>query len=110
LALVMFTFDLAAELEGEQITVNCVHPASLMNTKMVSEAIGYTLSTVADGLRSVMYVATTPELDSVSGRYFDQQREARAHPQAYDRAARQQLRRISQQLVGLGDALAAKRC
>ncbi len=39
LALAMFTFDLAEQLKDEQITVNCLHPASLMNTKMVYEAI-----------------------------------------------------------------------
>ena len=35
LALVMFTFDLAEALREERITVNCLHPASLMNTKLV---------------------------------------------------------------------------
>lgn len=101
LALAMFTFDLADELRGTQITVNCLHPASLMNTKMVYESFGYTLSTIADGVRTLMYVATAPELDTVSGVYFDQLKRAHAHPQAYEQAARQQLRQISRQLVGL---------
>jgi NAD(P)-dependent dehydrogenase (short-subunit alcohol dehydrogenase family) len=101
LALVMFTFDLAEELKGEQITVNCVHPASLMNTKMVYESFGYTLSTVEDGVNAVMHLATSPALDNVTGQYFDQQRTARAHPQAYDLAARRQLRQLSEQLTGL---------
>jgi len=101
LALVMFTFDLAEALKGEQITVNCLHPASLMNTKMVYESFGSTLSTIEDGLGAVMYLATSPALDNVSGKYFDQQREARAHPQAYDLAARRRLRQISEQLTGL---------
>ncbi len=65
LALVMFTFDLAEALKGEQITVNCLHPASLMNTKMVYESFGYTLSTIEDRLGAVMYLATSPALDNV---------------------------------------------
>lgn len=101
LALVMFTFDLAEALKEEQITVNCLHPASLMNTKMVDESFGYTMSTVEEGLGAVMYLATSPALDNVSGTYFDQQREAQAHPQAYNLAARSQLRQISEHLTGL---------
>lgn len=101
LALVMFTFDLAEELKGEHITVNCLHPATFMNTKMVYESVGYTLSTVEDGLRAVLYLATSPALDNTTGQFFDQQRSVRAHRQAYDQVARRQLRRISEQLTGL---------
>jgi NAD(P)-dependent dehydrogenase (short-subunit alcohol dehydrogenase family) len=101
LALVMFTFDLAEELKGERITVNCLHPATYMNTKMVLESVGYSLSTVEEGLRAVLYLATSPELDHVTGQYFDQQRSAHAHHQAYDRDARRRLRQISEQLTGL---------
>jgi NAD(P)-dependent dehydrogenase (short-subunit alcohol dehydrogenase family) len=101
LAQVMFTFDLAETLKEDQITVNCLHPASLMNTKMVYEFFGYTLSTVEDGVKALMYLATSPELDDVTGKYFDQQQEARAHTQAYDPAARRQLRQLSEQLTGL---------
>jgi NAD(P)-dependent dehydrogenase (short-subunit alcohol dehydrogenase family) len=105
LAQVMFTFDLADALKGDQITVNCLHPASLMNTKMVYESFGYTLSTIEDGVKALMYLATSPDLDGVTGKYFDQQREARANAQAYDPAARRQLRQLSEQLSGLsGDA------
>jgi NAD(P)-dependent dehydrogenase (short-subunit alcohol dehydrogenase family) len=108
LALVMFTLDLADLLKGEQVTINCVHPASLMNTKMVRETIPFSQTTVEEGVRSVMYLATSPMLDHVTGKYFDQLQEARAHPQAYDTAARRRLRQISEQLTGLGSALASQ--
>ncbi len=101
LALVMFTFDLAEALKDEHITVNCLHPATFMNTKMVYESVGYTLSTVEEGLQAVLYLATSPELDTVTGQYFDQLRKARAHRQAYDREARRQLRQLSEQLCSL---------
>lgn len=108
LALVMFTIDLADLLKGEQVTVNCVHPASLMNTKMVRETIPFSQTTVEEGVRSVMYLAISPMLDNVTGTYFDQMQEARAHLQAYDMAARSRLRQISEQLTGLGGALASQ--
>ncbi|WP_201372688.1 SDR family NAD(P)-dependent oxidoreductase [Ktedonobacter robiniae] len=108
LALAMFTIDLADLLKGEHVTVNCVHPASLMNTKMVRETILFTQTTVEEGVRSVMYLATSPTLDNVTGQYFDQQQQARAHPQAYDPLARSLLRQISEQLTGLSDEKASQ--
>jgi NAD(P)-dependent dehydrogenase (short-subunit alcohol dehydrogenase family) len=49
LAQIMFTFELAARLEGSGVTVNAVHPASLMPTRMVAEARVHTISTVEEG-------------------------------------------------------------
>jgi NAD(P)-dependent dehydrogenase (short-subunit alcohol dehydrogenase family) len=104
LAQIMFTFDLAERLgeEGPDVTVNALHPASLMNTKMVYESFGYTTSTIETGVEATLRLAVSPELAGVSGRYFDGLREARANEQAYDRGARRRLRRLSEELTGLG--------
>lgn len=109
LALIMFTFDLAEELKGEGITVNCLHPASLMNTRMVYESFGYSLSTIQHGLEAVMNLAISPKFDTVSGRFFDQLREARAHNQAYDPLVRSRLKEISERLTGLQSSLITHR-
>jgi NAD(P)-dependent dehydrogenase (short-subunit alcohol dehydrogenase family) len=101
LALVMFTFDLAEALREERITVNCLHPASLMNTKLVYEYFGYTLSTVQEGVDAVMYVATPPKLEGMTGKYFEEKQEAQANPKAYDREATRKLRQRSLALTGL---------
>jgi NAD(P)-dependent dehydrogenase (short-subunit alcohol dehydrogenase family) len=103
LAQVMATFDLAKELSGSGITVNSLHPASLMDTKMVRETdyFGGPISTVEEGAQAVEYLATSPELEGVSGEYFDGQRRASANAQAYDEEARRRLRQLSQQLTGL---------
>lgn len=99
LAQIMFTFDLAGQLAGSGVTVNALHPASLMDTKMVHESFGYTLSTTAQGAAATERLALAPELEKVTGGYFDQTREARANDQAYDREARVRLRRLSEQLT-----------
>ena len=101
LAMVMHAFDLAGELEGSGVTANALHPASLMDTKMVRQSFGRVMSTVEEGTEATVRLAAAPELEGVSGRYFDGKREARAHRQAYDAEARRGLRRLSERLAGL---------
>jgi NAD(P)-dependent dehydrogenase (short-subunit alcohol dehydrogenase family) len=104
LAQIMFTFELDERLqaEGTGVTVNALHPASLMNTKMVYETYGYTMSTVEDGVEATLRLVVSSELDGVSGRYFDRLREARPNAQADDAGARRRLWQLSEQLVAEG--------
>jgi NAD(P)-dependent dehydrogenase (short-subunit alcohol dehydrogenase family) len=101
LALVMFTFDLAGQLEGTGVTANCLHPATLMGTKMVFEAFGSSSSDVQEGADATVYLAADPDLREVTGRYFEGQREVRAEEQAHDPKARRRLRTLSEKLTGL---------
>ena len=103
LALIMFTFDLVEELSESGVTVNSLHPASLMNTRMVFESDYFrgTMSTVEEGAHAVEYLAMSPELDGVTGEYFDGKQRARANSQAYDKEARRRLRVLSEQLTRL---------
>jgi NAD(P)-dependent dehydrogenase (short-subunit alcohol dehydrogenase family) len=106
LAQVMFTFELARRLRaaGETgVTVNALHPATLMNTKMALESFGYAMSTIQDGVEATLRLVADPELEGVSGRYFDRLDEDRANPQAYDADARARLWKLSADLVHLGE-------
>ena len=100
LAQIMFTFDLARELDGSGVTVNCLHPATYMDTTMVRESGVAPISTVAEGAAAILHVATSPELEGKTGLYFNGKQPARAHPQAYDEAARKRLAALSLQLTG----------
>ena len=100
LAQVTFTFELAERLSGTGVSINALHPASLMGTKMVQDTFGYTMSTVEEGTEAVVRLAASPELEGVTGRYFDGTREARADGQAYDPQARQTLWELSEELCG----------
>jgi len=103
LAQIMFTLDLAEELKTDGITVNALHPASLMNTKMVMAWFGRSLTTVQDGVESLLNLAVSPEMEGVTGKYFERTQEARAHTQVYDLATRVRLKQISEEfLFGLG--------
>jgi len=102
LAQIMFTVDLAQELAGSGITVNCLHPATYMATTMVREAGVSPVSTVEEGAEAILELAASPALEGRSGLYFNRKQETRAHAQAYDTAARQRLRELSLRLTGLG--------
>jgi NAD(P)-dependent dehydrogenase (short-subunit alcohol dehydrogenase family) len=101
LALIAWTFDLATQLANTRLTVNALHPASLMPTKMVLEAGWSVMSTVEEGLEATMRLIVDPALDDVTGKYFDGLREARANAQAYDLEVRHQLAELTEKLVGV---------
>ncbi|MDQ7249161.1 SDR family NAD(P)-dependent oxidoreductase [Dongia sedimenti] len=97
LAQVMDTFDLAEELTGTNVTVNCLHPATFMDTAMVRDSGASPLNTVETGADAVLALVARK---GITGRYYDVQREARANAQAYDIEARRKLRAISMTLTG----------
>ena len=101
LAQILFTIDLAQELEGSGVIANALHPSTYMNTTMVRQSGTTPISTVEDGAAAILQLAVSPAIDGKSGRYFNVLREARADPQAYDAEARRRLRALSLKLVGL---------
>jgi NAD(P)-dependent dehydrogenase (short-subunit alcohol dehydrogenase family) len=101
LAQIMFTFDLAEELAGSGVTVNCLHPATYMDTTMVRQAGVAPMSTVDQGADAILNLAVSANLEGRSGLYYDGQRPSRANAQAYDAAARKRLRILSHDLTGL---------
>ncbi len=107
LAQILFTIDLAAELKAPDVTVNCLHPATYMDTTMVRLSGARPISTVEEGGAAILQLVESPALAGKSGLYFNGLRESRADAQAYDAQARKQLRALSFELVGLADPEAA---
>jgi NAD(P)-dependent dehydrogenase (short-subunit alcohol dehydrogenase family) len=99
LAMIAWTFDLAERLAGTGVTVNALHPASLMPTKMVLEAGWQTMSSVEEGLKATLRLVVDPTLENVTGEYFDGLSLAKANAQAYDKSMQQRLAALSQKLV-----------
>jgi NAD(P)-dependent dehydrogenase (short-subunit alcohol dehydrogenase family) len=103
LAQVMFTIDLAERLRaaGEGgVTVNALHPATLMDTQMVRETFGSPRTSVEEGVDATVRLVLDPGLAGVSGRYYDGLAESAAHRQAYDPDARRRLWELSEELTG----------
>jgi NAD(P)-dependent dehydrogenase (short-subunit alcohol dehydrogenase family) len=99
LAQILFTIDLAHELEGRDVLVVALHPATLMDTPMVREAGVSARTTVDQGADAVMQLVTAPGI--TSGDYYNGLEPSRAHAQAYDEAARAALRKLSAELTGV---------
>ncbi|XAH25860.1 SDR family NAD(P)-dependent oxidoreductase [Xylophilus sp. GW821-FHT01B05] len=98
LALIMFTIDLAKELQGSGVTANSVHPANYMDTPMVRESGITPWSSVDEGAAAVLYLINSPDIEG-QGLYFSGQRPSRANSQVYDEEARARLRTLSTQLT-----------
>ncbi|RKN47033.1 SDR family NAD(P)-dependent oxidoreductase [Streptomyces hoynatensis] len=97
-ALAAFTFDLAGELEGSGVSVNCVHPANFMDTFQVREAGVRPWTTAAAGVPPVLNLAVG-KAGEHSGQYFNGLSRSRAHGETYDPAVRQRLREVTGRLL-----------
>ena len=101
LSQIMLTIDLADELKGSGVTVNALHPATYMNTTMVRAGGITPMSTVEQGGDAILHLVSGDDVAGKSGLFFNGMNEAKAHPQAYDAAARRRLMTLSRELVGL---------
>jgi NAD(P)-dependent dehydrogenase (short-subunit alcohol dehydrogenase family) len=101
LAQIMFTIDLAEEIDGSGVTVNALHPATYMNTTMVREGGITPISTVEQGGEAILHLAVGDDMAGKNGLFFNGLQPSKANAQAYDGAARQRLRTLSLELAGL---------
>jgi len=105
LANILFTRELARRLEGTGVTVNAVHPG-VIATGLLADYMGMPAgkrsfgATPERGAEPLVYLAASPEVAGVSGRFFDRCEEARSSAASYDEAAARRLWEESLRLVG----------
>jgi len=113
LANVLFTYELARRLRGTGVTANCLDPGPV-RTRFGNETSGLLhIGLVAvrpfelspnRGARTSIYLASSPEVEGVTGRYFVRRRPHRSFPVTYDEGAAKRLWDVSTKLTGLGEA------
>jgi NAD(P)-dependent dehydrogenase (short-subunit alcohol dehydrogenase family) len=101
LAQILFTYELAERLGERDLTVNALHPATLMDTPMVLGPGGTPQSSVEEGVAATLRLITDPSLDGVTGSFFNGKRDWRPDEQANDPQARRRLWDESERLAGL---------
>jgi NAD(P)-dependent dehydrogenase (short-subunit alcohol dehydrogenase family) len=111
LANVMFTYELARRLAGTGVTVTALHPG-LTNTSFSAEDPARVFAPLVKVMRPFMkkpgrgadtsvYLASSPEVEGISGRYFVDRDSKRSHKSSYDTQATARLWRLSADLVGV---------
>jgi NAD(P)-dependent dehydrogenase (short-subunit alcohol dehydrogenase family) len=110
LANVLFTYELARRLEGTGVTVNAVHPGFVRtnlssNTggaaKMAWSLITRFALTPQQGAETLIYLATSPEVQNTTGRYFVKKKPVETSETSYDQDLAQRLWETSVKLTGL---------
>jgi NAD(P)-dependent dehydrogenase (short-subunit alcohol dehydrogenase family) len=112
LANILFTYELARRLEGENITVNAVHPGFVStnlgrdNGWLIHKFIRLAMlagGSAEEGAETCVYLATSREVAGVTGKYFTQCEATKSSKSSYDRDTAMQLWEISEKLTGLLD-------
>jgi retinol dehydrogenase 14 len=114
LANVMFTYELARRLHGSGVTATCVHPGVVRTNfgaedqawffTAISRVVRPFLKTPAQGAQTSIYLASSPEVDGVTGRFFAKRKPKTANKLAYDTDMTARLWQVSADLVGLAAA------
>ena len=99
LAQIMGGMETASRVPAAELTVNSLHPGTYMPTKIVLGERSGSVDSLETGVESVTRAALDPELDDVTGAFFDRMTPASAKAQAYDVDARATLRARSLELV-----------
>jgi NAD(P)-dependent dehydrogenase (short-subunit alcohol dehydrogenase family) len=114
---IMFTYELARQLEGTGVTANVLHPGVVATSiakgagplmRTVFALLAPTQLSAEKGARTAIYLASSPEVASVSGRYFVKGKPARSSDASTDGAAQQRLWALGEQATGLAVPEAAR--
>ncbi|OMF16512.1 short-chain dehydrogenase [Paenibacillus amylolyticus] len=113
LANVLFTRALAGKMSGTSVTVNCLHPGAVGTSIGVDRNTGFGTRIMAfvgklpfflspeEGARTAVYLATSPEVVGITGRYYYQQKEQQLKAHAVDDASAERFWTWSEEQVGL---------
>jgi NAD(P)-dependent dehydrogenase (short-subunit alcohol dehydrogenase family) len=119
LAELLCTYELANRLEGTGVTVNALHPGFVatsigMNNvggigrAMASRILTLFGTTPEEGAKTSLYLASSPDVANVSGKYFVKSVPRRSAPLSYDETLQHQMWAESEKLVGLGSVTHAQ--
>ncbi len=120
LANILFSYELARRLAGSGVTVNCLHPGGIASglwtnngplAQFIMKAGRLLLKTPEQGARTTIYLASSREVEGVTGRYYSNCREKTSNRQSYDQNIARRLWNVSAQMTGINpQASVAQHC
>lgn len=108
LANILFTRELAKRLKGTKITVNCLHPGVISSNfgSNTSGILGFLVkiakpffTTVEKGAETQIYLATSPQVDDVTGEYFSKKKVAYTTSEANNEGIAKKLWDVSNEMI-----------
>ncbi|MGE3295902.1 MAG: SDR family oxidoreductase [Porticoccaceae bacterium] len=99
LAMILYTYELATRLRGTGVTVNALHPGAVATNIGMPAWLNPFLATPERGARTTLYLATSPDVERVTGKYFVNSKEAASSRESHDRNLGGRLWVISEQLI-----------
>jgi NAD(P)-dependent dehydrogenase (short-subunit alcohol dehydrogenase family) len=105
-----FTYELARRLEGKCVTVNAMHPGFVSTNmgvnngwlvKLFLPLIHRNSLTPEQGASTAVYLASSPDVEGVTGKFFVRERERKSDPVSYDESAARRLWEVSEKMTGL---------
>lgn len=111
LANLLFTYELARRLAGSGVTVNAVHPGGVAtdiwrtNFPVLGPAIKWVMSLFAltpeEGADTLIYLASSPDVEGVTGKYFVEREAIASSPLSYDEQVAARLWEVSEELTAV---------
>lgn len=102
-----FTYELARRLQGSMVTANALHPGfvathfGMENRDGPPHAVTGGRIPVTQGADTLVYLASSPDVEAENGKYFDKRRAVASSEVSYDPGAARRLWEISAGLTGL---------
>jgi NAD(P)-dependent dehydrogenase (short-subunit alcohol dehydrogenase family) len=108
LANVLLTYELARRLDGSAVTANCLHPGIIKSglQRDLSWFIRFVrlfYISPKEGAATPIYLASSPEVEGVTGKYFVKRCEQRSSAASYDETVARRLWQVSEQMTGLAE-------
>jgi len=111
LALVMFTYELDRRLQGTGVTANCLHPGGVATDiwRIPAAFMRLFLKSAKEGAETSIYLASSPEVEKVSGKYFERKSAKKSSEDSYDEEKARLLWDSTAKMVGLSERPAVLR-